>query len=118
MRIEQEPLEDLDRGWLVRPQGPIRARATDAFRARVDALLDSAATSLLLDLDGVDSIDSSTAGYLLMVHDRLKASGGNLALARLQPGVHVVIDSIGLTSFFRVCDSVEEATRHLREATD
>lgn len=115
LRIDDGPLDGVDDALLVRPRGPIRARDGEAFRAHVDALLDAAPTNLVIDFGAVDGIDSSAAGYLLMLHDRLKARGGLLALADLPPTVQVVIDSIGLTSFFLVCDTVDDAAARLRD---
>jgi len=110
LKIEQQPLGDRNDAFVVAPQGPIRARAAEQFREYVDRLLNGeGATGLVIDMTGVEYIDSSTAGYLLNVHDRLRTRGGVLALAELTPGVRVVIDSIGLTTFFTVCETVEEA---------
>jgi anti-anti-sigma regulatory factor len=50
-----------------------------------------------------------------MLHDRLRERGGRLALADLPQSVQVVIDSIGLTSFFTVCDTVDDAASRIRE---
>lgn len=69
----------------------------------------------MIDFTRVDYIDSSTCGYLLNVHDRLNNKGGTLALCCLSPGVRVVIDSIGLTTFFTVCETLDDALRALEE---
>ncbi len=118
LKVRQRAIDGLTRGragLVVSPSGAIRARTAEQFRAHVDAVLADGAdvTALVFDMDEVDSIDSSTAGYLLNVHDRLRDRGGNLALAGLQPGVRVVIDSIGLTTFFTVCETVDEALLQL-----
>ncbi len=119
LRIRQRSIDELGTGLVLAPEGPIRARTAEQFREHVDGLLGdgagdgSAVKALVLDLAAVDSIDSSTAGFLLNLHDRLRDRGGNLALADLQDGVQVVIDSIGLTTFFTVCESVDEALQQL-----
>lgn len=118
LKVRQRAIDGLKRGragLVVSPSGTIRARTAEQFRQHVDAVLAEGAdvTALVFDMDEVDSIDSSTAGYLLNVHDRLRDRGGNLALAGLRPGVRVVIDSIGLTTFFTVCETVDEALLQL-----
>jgi anti-anti-sigma factor len=114
--ISHSPLSGVDNGVCVAPCGPLRARQGEQFREQLDELLETLPTVLVLDLEGCDTIDSSACGYLLMVHDKLKARGGSLALASLTPGVQVVIDSIGLSRFFTVCDSVDDAVHRLRDA--
>lgn len=108
-RLEIEQRSGRDGALVLAPRGPIRARNFELFREHVDAQLEQGAHLVVVDCKDVEYLDSSTAGYLLMVHDRLKARLGGLALARLSTGVRVVIDSIGLTSFFSVADTVDEA---------
>ena len=115
LKIRDRPLGNVDHGHVVAPAGPIRATNCEMFRDHVDALLleKDEITALVVDFSKVEFIDSSTAGFLLSVHDRLSERGGALALAALTPGVRVVIDSIGLTTFFMVCETIEEAAEEL-----
>jgi anti-anti-sigma factor len=116
LKLETRHLDDLETQLLVTPKGPIRARNSEAFREQVDALMAApGTTSMVIDLSQVDSVDSATAGYFLNVHDRLSKRGGKLALARLSTGVQVVIDSIGLTTFFLVCQTVEDGVEAINE---
>ncbi|HBP16550.1 MAG TPA: hypothetical protein DEA08_01990 [Planctomycetes bacterium] len=114
--IKTQPLSGLDGGLAVRPEGHIRARTSAEFREYVDELLDAdeAIRWLVVDFDDVLSIDSSTAGYLLNLHDTMNSRSGALALASLTPTVRVVIDSIGLMTFFMVAESIEEAVEEFR----
>lgn len=114
LTIDQRPLEGLD-GVVVRPRGPIRARAGEQFRKHIDALLEDAPTALVLDMGACEGIDSTAAGYLLRIHDAVKSRGGQLALCHLTQSVQLVIDSIGLTNFFVVCDTLDDAEDRLRD---
>ena len=114
LKITAHSLEGVDDCLLLTPLGTIRSTSGEQFRSHVDQLLEQTAVpSLVIDFGGVDYIDSSTAGYLLKVHDRLSTKGGKLALAGLHAAVRVVIDSIGLTTFFTVCETVEEAVHEI-----
>ena len=113
LRIETQAIESLQHGLILSPYGPIRASTAEDFREQVGAILETGEIQhLVIDFGRVDSIDSSTAGFLLNVHDRL--GDGHLALAELTPSVRIVIDSIGLMTFFTVCNTVEEAIRQIR----
>lgn len=117
LSITERPFPGVDDGVLLAPAGQLRARGGEAFRAHVEALLERAPTALIIDLGQTESIDSSGAGYLLRVHDRLAAQGAPMALVAPSPGVRVVLDSIGLTEFFTVCESVSDAEAAIRERT-
>lgn len=115
LRIETCEIEDLPFGLVVSPFGPLRASTSEEFRERVGAMLGTGSIhQLVIDFGRVDSIDSSTAGFLLNIHDRLSELGGQLALAELTPTVQIVIESIGLMNFFMVCNTVEDAINELR----
>ena len=109
LRMKTESLPNMgDEGLVVRPAGPIRARIGEQFRESVNTLLEDL-TALIIDFSDVEYIDSATTGYLLNVHDKLQGKGGTLVLTCLPTSVQVVIDSIGLTTFFTVCTTLEEA---------
>jgi anti-anti-sigma factor len=109
-RVTNNPLEGVIAGIRVRPRGHVRGPTAEEFRQYVNGILDEGLTTwLVIDFAKVNSIDSSTAGYLLNLHDRMGELGGALALARLTPTVRVVIESIGLMSFFTVTETIEDA---------
>ncbi|MBL4847790.1 MAG: STAS domain-containing protein [Planctomycetes bacterium] len=113
LRIETQTIKSLERGLIVSPYGPLRASTAEEFREQVGAILETGDVQhLVIDFGRVDSIDSSTAGFLLNVHDRL--GDGHLALAELTPSVRIVIDSIGLMTFFTVCNTIDEAINEIR----
>lgn len=115
LRIETQVIDDLHEGLIVSPYGPIRASTAEDFREQVGEILTQGdVRHLVIDFGRVDSIDSSTAGFLLNVHDRLGELGGHLALAELTPSVQIVIDSIGLMTFFTVCNTIAEAINEIR----
>ncbi len=117
LSISERPLTGVTDGVLLAPAGQLRARGGETFRAHVEALLDRAPTALIIDLGQTDSIDSTGVGYLLRVHDRLAAQGAPMALASPSQSVRIVLDSIGLTEFFTVCESVDDAEATIRERT-
>ena len=110
--VDHKPLTELDRAVLVEPHGSVRAATAVQFRQEIAAIAKQH-QRMVIDLSGVDYIDSSTAGFFLQLHDHFRKKQGQLALASLSPGVRTVIDSIGLTSFFTVCSSVSDAVQEL-----
>lgn len=115
-RFKERPLSSVE-GVVLSAAGAIRARGGEEFRAHVEDMLQrSMPTALVIDLAKADSIDSTAVGYLLRIHDRLAAKGSAFALVAPSHQVRIVLDSIGLTEFFTVCDSLADAEDHILNA--
>lgn len=53
----------------------------------------------VLDFAKVDYISSAGLRLLLLLHKRMEAKGGKLALRKVQPGVQDILEMTGFTSF-------------------
>jgi high affinity sulfate transporter 1 len=67
----------------------------EALEDRIRALTDGRQNSLVLDLEGVNFIDSQGAAKLTEVHQLLVAEGATLRLARVKPPVLAVLRADG-----------------------
>ena len=97
-------------GWLVlAPTGELDLAS--APRLRQEALQAAMAgdRNLVVDLAGVDFVDSLGAGTLVAVRKRLRALGGELRLARPEPQVSRVLALAGVDRIVEVADSVDAA---------
>ena len=65
--------------------------------------------NVVIDLGGVDFLDSLGAGTLVAVRKRLRALGGELRLARPEPQVSRVLALAGVDRIVEVADSVDQA---------
>jgi anti-sigma B factor antagonist len=63
-------------------------------------LLDTLTGSVVVDLSGVEFLDSSGLSALVATKHRLDANGGQLRLRRAQPRVQIVFEVSGLTTWF------------------
>jgi anti-anti-sigma factor len=108
-------LETKGRGGLsiVKLRGSVQSRDNASFAAELDKLNQAGAERVLLDLGGLDYINSQAIADLLNFHDRLKARGGTMALAGLQPMVEKVVRAVGLGSLVAVHATAEEAMEAL-----
>lgn len=80
--------------------GEIDMQTAPALRAQVDDL-DVAHRALVLDLGGVEFVDSSGLGALLGIKKQQDRAGGSLVLARVSTSVARVIE---ITKMDRVFD--------------
>jgi anti-anti-sigma factor len=83
--------------------GEIDTQTTDELRGAVDDL-DVAHRTLVLDLHGVEFVDSSGLGALLGIKKQQERAGGRLLLARLSAPVARIIEITRMDRVFEVTD--------------
>ena len=81
--------------------GEIDTQTTDELRGAVDDL-DVAHRTLVLDLHGVEFVDSSGLGALLGIKKQQERAGGRLLLTRLSPPVARIIEITRMDRVFEV----------------
>ena len=73
------------------------------FRAAYESLMDNAEVrTLVVDLAGVDYLDSSALGMLLMVRDKASSANKAILLANAQSGVKQVLDIANFSKLFKM----------------
>lgn len=70
--------------------------------ATVQALLDKGVTQILLNLEGVDYMDSSGLGELVSAGRAVGGRGATLKLANLSANVKRTLDAAGLSRDFQI----------------
>jgi anti-sigma B factor antagonist len=70
--------------------------------ATVEALLDKGVTQILLNLEGVDFMDSSGLGELVRAARAVGGRGATLKLANLSTNVQRTLDAAGMSGRFQV----------------
>lgn len=73
------------------------------FRAAYETVLENAEVrTLVIDLGGVDYLDSSALGMLLMVRDKVGSANKAILLANAQSGVKQVLDIANFSKLFKM----------------
>lgn len=73
------------------------------FRSTVEAVLqDPASTLVRIDLGGVDYLDSSALGMLLMLRDKASATNRKVALANSRGNVRQVLEIANFGKLFAI----------------
>lgn len=74
-----------------------------AFRGAYEPLLaDGTVTTLQVDLEGVDYLDSSALGMLLMLRDKAEAVSKPVSLVNPRGGVKQVLEIANFGKLFRI----------------
>lgn len=95
---------------LVTVTGPLLAVNADQFRASFQQFLGKGGfTNAIVDLAGVEQIDSAGLGGLIAALKRTTDAGGDLKIARLQKRPRLVFEITRSHKVFEIFDSLEEA---------
>lgn len=77
---------------------------------QVSDLLDATPNpKLLIDFVNVEHLSSAALGMLITINNRIRAKGGQLRLASIDPQIYEVFAITKLNKLFNICDSAKEA---------
>lgn len=86
----------------VRLSGRFDFNAHRDFRGAYEPLVENVAVkALTIDLEGVDYLDSSALGMLLILREKAKQGGKALTLANARAGVRQVLDIANFGKLFQ-----------------
>jgi anti-sigma B factor antagonist len=92
------------------PVGELEAFTVSAFR---EALAQQSATRLVIDLSGVNFVDSAGLGALIGGIRRTRERGGDVAVACTRPTIRKLLHSTGFDRIVTVTETLDEAVRSL-----
>ena len=96
--------------------GPMGEEARDLFREHLHPLIGENGAKFLLDLSGVQRINSPGVGSLVALAADANTHGGRVILCDPSSFVTVVLNVTRLNSFFEIAATVEEGRERLSEA--
>lgn len=96
---------------LARVAGEIDLAVADTLRSALDRELDGNAgiRHIVINLYGVNYIDSSGLGVLLGRYKRISRNGGSVFIVGAQPQVRRIIEMSGLLRIMQECSSEADA---------
>lgn len=97
---------------VVSPSGRLNVSAARGLREQLQALMETGNTRLVVDLSGVDNIDSSGLGALIFGLKAARQRGGDLRVAAANGQVQSVLDLAKLGEFLKSCPTADEAFDH------
>lgn len=90
-------------------KGRLDSKTTSDLEQKVLGILDSETQSLLVDMADLDYINSSGLRVLVMAYQRLKKSGGKLAICGTKDYIMEVFEIAGYHRLFNLFANQEEA---------
>lgn len=95
-------------------EGPLDSPAAPEVERAFSEALQKGASSIVVDLAGVEYISSSGLRVAIMLMKAINNRGGRLALCRLSPFVSDVFEMTHLADRFALCATREEALQLVR----
>ena len=95
-------LKNVGNSTVIQLQGRFDFRVHHVFRDAVDSALAGTATAIQVDFGGVDYLDSSALGLLLMLRDKSKSAGRKVSLANCTGAVKQALDIGNFGSLFAI----------------
>ena len=92
----------------------INALIADEIRDSIIKVFDNANTKLVIDLKGVDYIDSSGFGCFLSVYKAAKNNYGTLKFAGAEPPVKALIETLHLNTVFEIFSDKESCVKSFK----
>ncbi|MDE0804934.1 MAG: STAS domain-containing protein [Acidimicrobiales bacterium] len=97
-------------GWTVlTATGEIDVAAAPGLREKLVELIEDGTNELVVDLEGVDFIDSTGLGVLVGAVRRARAADGDVRLVCTNSRLLKVFDVTGLDDVFAIADSIDDA---------
>jgi len=98
-----------NKATVVTINGRLDAVTAPEFEKRIRELIDSGNIYIVVDFEQLDYISSAGLRGLLLMAKLLKEKGGDVCLANVKGNVRSVFDICGLTTIFKMENSVAEA---------
>ncbi|MCP4575048.1 MAG: STAS domain-containing protein [Deltaproteobacteria bacterium] len=108
MEISEKRIEDMDVLVLT---GRLEASSAKELKGRVDALVKEKRVKLIVDMAGVDFIDSSGLGSLVSSLRAVNEQKGDIKVVSLQKQVRSIFELTRLHRIFGIFDDVEAAIK-------
>jgi len=81
------------------------------FTGKIEDSAGKSSSSVILDMAGVEAIDSSGIGTILFLAKKCRALGGELKIASVPPEVKMVIQIVNFDKIFHIFNTLDDAVK-------
>ena len=100
---------------IVAPLGDLNFRNVGVIKTALISLQETGKTRIIVDLQGVDYIDSSYLGCLVDFHLKFKSKHGGVKLIYVPEEIQETFRMANLTSYLEMHETLEEALAAFRQ---
>ena len=84
------------------------------FAGKIEDSAGKINNNVILDMEGVEALDSSGLGTILFLAKKCRALGGDLKIVSIRPEVKMVIELVSFDRIFSIFGSLDEAVKSYR----
>jgi anti-anti-sigma factor len=92
----------------------INALVTDEIKEQIIKVFENSSSKVIIDLKGIEYIDSSGFGCFLSVMKAAKSNYGILKFANAEPSVQALFETLHLHTIFEIYSDIEACIRSFR----
>ena len=81
------------------------------FTGKIEDSAGKSSSSVILDMAGVEAIDSSGIGTILFLAKKCRALGGELKIASVPPEVKMVIQIVNFDKIFHIFNTLDDTVK-------
>lgn len=107
IKVEIEKKEDKA---IIHLQGFLDAHNADMFSDALNKVMAEGLVKIIVDLENLEYLGSSGLEVILSKIRSLRDKGGDIRLASMSDKIFRIFDLLGLSTFFKIYGSVDEAT--------
>jgi len=104
-------LREVEKLPVIEVTGEVDVYTAPKLKSRILSLIDNQQYSMIIDLNGVDFMDSSGLGVLVGGLKRVGPHEGSIALVLNRPNILKIFKITGLDKVFKIYGSVEEVPK-------
>lgn len=93
----------------------MHSRIKDVRKIIMDEMAQSSTNKFIVDLGGTDMIDSSGLGFIVSVYKAAVSRKGAFSISRPNETVGRTFQTLGLTRFFKMHETEDQAIEAIRE---
>lgn len=82
-------------------------------KEKVNEMIDSGENNIVMDLEGVEYVDSSGLGFFIGTLKKLRMNSGDLKLVSLNNYIYGIFKLIHLHYIIEICETLDEAKEKL-----
>jgi anti-sigma B factor antagonist len=100
--------KEKSKSFIVELKGEVDLFTAPAFKEAVYEILDAGNNRIIIDLSGLEFMDSTGLGVLLGALRRLRTTGGSLALVCDRENIVKIFQLTGLDQVFTIYEKIED----------
>ena len=89
-------------------------RTVFPFTGKIDDPAGKSHSKIILDMEGVEVIDSSGIGTIVFLAKKCRALGGDLKMVSVSPAVKRVWEIVKLDKIYQIYNSLDDAAKSFR----